>query len=168
MKLFSAPPRPTGAQRPASDTAQQRPTQQRPAQQRPAQQRPAQQRPTQQRPAQQRPAQQRPAQQRPAQQRPAQQHPAQQRPAQRSASQWTDDAARPRRSAPDDRRRVQQPAPAPAGKHGRKAKKAKKPKKKKSLGRRLLILILVQALLAGLCLTEVKTDLPFIAKWRSA
>ena len=188
MKLFSAPPRPTGAQRPASDTAQQRPTQQRPTQQRPtqqrptqqrpAQQRPAQQRPAQQRPAQQRPAQQRPAQQRPAQQRPAQQHPAQQhpaqqrpaqqRPAQRSASQWTDDAARPRRSAPDDRRRVQQPAPAPAGKHGRKAKKAKKPKKKKSLGRRLLILFLVLAILAGLYLTAVYSDIPFIAKWRTA
>ncbi len=198
MKLFSAPPRPTGAQRPASDTAQQRPTQQRPtgaqrpasdtAQQRPAQQRPTQQRPTQQRPAQQRPAQQRPAQQRPAQQRPAQQRPAQQRPAQqrlaqqrpaqqrpaqqrpaqRSASQWTDDTARPRRSAPDDRRRVQQPAPAPAGKHGRKAKKAKKPKKKKSLGRRLLILFLVLAILAGLYLTAVYSDIPFIAKWRTA
>ena len=42
MKLFSSPPRPTGTQRPASDTAQQRPTQQRPTQQRPAQQRPAQ------------------------------------------------------------------------------------------------------------------------------
>ena len=213
MKLFSAPPRPTGAQRPASDTAQQRPTQQRPAQQRPAQQRPvqqrpvqqrpaqqrptqqrpaqqrpaqqrpvqqrpvqqrpAQQRPTQQRPAQQRPAQQRPVQQRPAQQRPAQQHPAQQRPtqqrpAQRSASQWTDDAARPRRSAPDDCRRVQQPAPAPAGKHGRKAKKAKKPKKKKSLGHRLLILFLVLAILAGLYLTAVYSDIPFIAKWRTA
>ena len=183
MKLFSAPPRPTGAQRPASDTAQQRPTQQRPTQQRPAQQRPAQQRPvqqrpaqqrpTQQRPAQQRPAQQRPVQQRPAQQRPAQQHPAQQRPtqqrpAQRSASQWTDDAARPRRSAPDDCRRVQQPAPAPAGKHGRKAKKAKKPKKKKSLGHRLLILFLVLAILAGLYLTAVYSDIPFIAKWRTA
>ena len=188
MKLFSAPPRPTGAQRPASDTAQQRPTQQRPtqqrptqqrpaqqrpaqqrpAQQRPAQQRPAQQRPAQQRPAQQRPAQQRPAQQRPAQQRPAQQRPAQQRPAQRSASQWTDDTAHPRRSAPDDRRRVQQPAPAPAGKHGRKAKKAKKPKKKKSLGRRLLILFLVLAILAGLYLTAVYSDIPFIAKWRTA
>ena len=163
MKLFSAPPRPTGAQRPASDT-----TQQRPAQQRPTQQRPTQQRPTQQRPAQQRPAQQRPAQQHPAQQRPTQQHPAQQRPAQRSASQWTDDAARPRRSAPDDRRRVQQPAPAPAGKHGRKAKKAKKPKKKKSLGRRLLILFLVLAILAGLYLTAVYSDIPFIAKWRTA
>ena len=163
MKLFSAPPRPTGAQRPASDTAQQRPTQQRPAQQRPTQQRPAQQRP-----AQQRPAQQRPAQQRPAQQRPAQQRPAQQRPAQRSASQWTDDAARPRRSAPDDRRRVQQAAPAAAGKHGRKAKKAKKPKKKKSLGRRLLILFLVLAILAGLYLTAVYSDIPFIAKWRTA
>ena len=188
MKLFSAPPRPTGAQRPASDTAQQRPTQQRPTQQRPAQQRPAQQRPAQQRPAQQRPVQQRPAQQRPtqqrpaqqrpvqqrpAQQRPAQQHPAQQRPtqqrpAQRSASQWTDDAARPRRSAPDDCRRVQQPAPAPAGKHGRKAKKAKKPKKKKSLGHRLLILFLVLAILAGLYLTAVYSDIPFIAKWRTA
>ena len=176
MKLFSAPPRPTGAQRPASDTAQQRPTQQRPTQQRPTQQRPtqqrpAQQRPAQQRPAQQRPAQQRPAQQRPAQQRPAQQHPAQQcpaqqRPAQRSASQWTDDTARPRRSAPDDRQRVQQPAPA--GKHGRKAKKAKKPKKKKSLGRRLLILFLVLAILAGLYLTAVYSDIPFIAKWRTA
>ena len=163
MKLFSAPPRPTGAQRPASDTTQQRPAQQRPTQQRLAQQRPAQQRPTQQRPAQQRPAQQRPAQQHPAQQRPAQQ-----RPAQRSASQWTDDAARPRRSAPDDRRRVQQPAPAPASKHGRKAKKAKKPKKKKSLGRRLLILFLVLAILAGLYLTAVYSDIPFIAKWRTA
>lgn len=163
MKLFSAPPRPTGAQRPASNTAQQRPAQQRPTQQRPAQQRPAQQHP-----AQQRPAQQRPVQQRPAQQRPAQQHPAQQRPAQRSASQWTDDAARPRRSAPDDRRRVQQPAPAPAGKHGRKAKKAKKPKKKKSLGHRLLILFLVLAILAGLYLTAVYSDIPFIAKWRTA
>lgn len=163
MKLFSAPPRPTGAQRPASDTAQQRPTQQRPTQQRPTQQRPTQQRPTQQRPAQQRPTQQRPAQQRPAQQRPVQQHPTQ-----RSASQWTDDAARPRRSAPDDRRRVQQPAPAPAGKHGRKAKKAKKPKKKKSLGRRLLILFLVLAILAGLYLTAVYSDIPFIAKWRTA
>lgn len=163
MKLFSAPPRPTGAQRPASNTAQQRPAQQRPMQQRPAQQHPAQQHP-----AQQRPAQQRPVQQRPAQQRPAQQHPAQQRPAQRSASQWTDDAARPRRSAPDDRRRVQQPAPAPAGKHGRKAKKAKKPKKKKSLGHRLLILFLVLAILAGLYLTAVYSDIPFIAKWRTA
>jgi len=163
LKLFSAPPRPTGAQRPASNTAQQRPAQQRPMQQRPAQQHPAQQHP-----AQQRPAQQRPVQQRPAQQRPAQQHPAQQRPAQRSASQWTDDAARPRRSAPDDRRRVQQPAPAPAGKHGRKAKKAKKPKKKKSLGHRLLILFLVLAILAGLYLTAVYSDIPFIAKWRTA
>ncbi|MDY4962475.1 MAG: phosphodiester glycosidase family protein [Oscillospiraceae bacterium] len=207
MKLFSAPPRPTGTQRPASDTAQQRPAQQRPAQQRPAQQRPAQQRPAQQRPAQQRPAQQRPAQQRPAQQRPAQQRPAQQRPAQQRpaqqrpaqqrpaqqrptqqrpaqqrpaqqrpaqqrptqqayASQWTDDAARPRRSAPDNRRRAQQAAPA--GKHGRKAKKAKKPKKKKSLGRRLLILFLVLAILAGLYLTAVYSDIPFIAKWRTA
>lgn len=163
MKLFSAPPRPTGAQRPASDTAQQRPAQQRPTQQRPAQQRPAQQRL-----AQQRPAQQRPAQQHPAQQRPAQQRPAQQRPAQRSASQWTDDAARPRRSAPDDRRRVQQSAPAQTGKHGRKAKKVKKPKKKKSLGRRLLILFLVLAILAGLYLTAVYSDIPFIAKWRTA
>ena len=69
MKLFSSPPRPTGTQRPASDTAQQRPTQQRPAQQRPAQQRPVQ---------------------------------------QAYASQWTDDAARPRRSAPDARRRPPQ------------------------------------------------------------
>lgn len=163
MKLFSAPPRPTGAQRPASDTAQQRPAQQRPTQQRPAQQRPAQQRP-----AQQRLAQQRPAQQRPAQQRPAQQRPAQQRPAQRSASQWTDDAARPRRSAPDDRCHPPQAAPAPAGKHGRKAKKAKRPKKKKSLGRRLLILFLVLAILAGLYLTAVYSDIPFIAKWRTA
>ena len=78
MKLFSSPPRPTGTQRPASDTAQQRPAQQRPTQQRPAQQRPAQQRPAQQRPAQ-----------------------------QAYASQWTDDAARPRRSAPDaDRKSV--------------------------------------------------------------
>ncbi len=174
MKLFSAPPRPTGTQRPASDTAQQRPAQQRPAQQRPAQQRPAQQRPTQQRPAQQRPAQQRPTQQRPAQQRPTQQRPAQQRPTQQCptrqayASQWTDDAARPRRSAPDDRRRPPQAAPAPAGKHGRKAKKAKKPKKKKSLGRRLLILFLVLAILAGLYLTAVYSDIPFIAKWRTA
>ena len=94
MKLFSSPPRPTGTQRPASDTAQQRPTQQHPAQQRPTQQRPAQQRPAQQRPAQQRPTQQRPAQQRTAQQA--------------YASQWTDDAARPRRSAPDARRRPPQ------------------------------------------------------------
>lgn len=156
MKLFSSPPRPTGTQRPASDTAQQRPTQQRPTQQRPAQQRPAQQRPAQQRPAQQRPAQQRPAQQRPAQQA--------------CASQWTDDAARPRRSAPDARRRPPQAAPAAAGKHGRKAKKAKKPKKKKkkSLGRRLLILFLVLAILAGLYLTAVYSDIPFIAKWRTA
>lgn len=153
MKLFSSPPRPTGTQRPASDTAQQRPTQQRPTQQRPAQQRPAQQRPAQQRPAQQRPAQQRPAQQRPAQQA--------------YASQWTDDAARPRRSAPDARR-PPQAAPAAAGKHGRKAKKAKKPKKKKSLGRRLLILFLVLAILAGLYLTAVYSDIPFIAKWRTA
>ena len=184
MKLFSSPPRPTGTQRPASDTAQQRPAQQRPTQQRPAQQRPDQQRPTQQRPAQQRPAQQRPVQQRPAQQRPtqqrpAQQHPAQQRPAQQRpaqqrsaqqacASQWTDDAARPRRSAPDVRRRPPQAAPAAAGKHGRKAKKAKKPKKKKSLGRRLLILFLVLAILAGLYLTAVYSDIPFIAKWRTA
>ena len=178
MKLFSSPPRPTGMQRPASDTAQQRPTQQRPAQQRPAQQRPAQQRPAQQRPTQQRPAQQRPAQQRPAQQRPAQQRPAQQRPTQQRpaqqrpaqqayASQWTDDAARPRRSAPDARR-PPQAAPAAAGKHGRKAKKAKKPKKKKSLGRRLLILFLVLAILAGLYLTAVYSDIPFIAKWRTA
>ena len=175
MKLFSSPPRPTGTQRPASDTAQQRPAQQRPTQQRPAQQRPAQQRPAQQRPAQQRPAQQRPAQQRPAQQRPAQQRPAQQRPAQQrpaqqayATSQWTDDAARPRRSAPDARRRPPQAAPAAAGKHGRKAKKAKKPKKKKSLGRRLLILFLVLAILAGLYLTAVYSDIPFIAKWRTA
>ena len=147
MKLFSSPPRPTGTQRPASDPAQQRPTQQHPAQQRPTQQRPAQQRPAQQRPAQQRPTQQRPAQQRTAQQA--------------YASQWTDDAARPRRSAPDARRRPPQAAPAAAGKHGRKAKKAKKPKKKKSLGRRLLILFLVLAILAGLYLTAV-------AKWRTA
>ena len=174
MKLFSAPPRPTGTQRPASDTAQQRPAQQRPTQQRPAQQRPTQQRPAQQRPTQQRPAQQRPTQQRPAQQRPTQQRPTQQRPAQQRstrqayASQWTDDVARPRRSAPDDRRRPPQAAPAPAGKHGRKAKKAKKPKKKKSLGRRLLILFLVLAILAGLYLTAVYSDIPFIAKWRTA
>ena len=168
MKLFSSPPRPTGTQRPATDSVQQRPTQQRPAQQRPVQQHPAQQRPAQQRPAQQRPAQQHPTQQRPTQQRPTQQRPAQQRPAQRSASQWTDDAARPRRSAPDDRRRVQQAAPAPTGKHGRKAKKAKKPKKKKSVGRKLLILFLVLAILAGLYLTAVYSDIPFIAKWRTA
>ena len=128
----------------------------------------AQQRPAQQRPAQQRPAQQRPAQQRPAQQHPAQQRPAQQRPAQRSASQWTDDAARPRRSAPDDRRRVQQPASAPAGKHGLQKRKRVKPKKKKSLGHRLLILFLVLAILAGLYLTAVYSDIPFIAKWRTA
>ena len=153
MKLFSAPPRPTGTQRPASDTAQQRPVQQRPVQQRPAQQRPAQQRP-----AQQRSAQQRPAQQRPAQQRPTQQH----------ASQWTDDTARPRRSAPEDRRRPQQAAPASTGKRGRKAKKPQKPKKKKSLGRRLLILFLVLAILAGLYLTAVYSNIPFIAKWRTA
>lgn len=184
MKLFSAPPRPTGAQRPASDTAQQRPAQQRPAQQRPAQQRPAQQRPAQQRPAQQRPAQQRPAQQRPTQQRPTQQRPAQQRPAQQRpsqqrpaqqrptqqayAGQWTDDAVQPRRSAPEGRRRPQQAVPASTGKRGRKAKKAKKPKKKKSLGRRLLILFLVLAILAGLYLTAVYSDIPFIAKWRTA
>ena len=148
MKLFSAPPRPTGTQRPASDTAQQRPVQQRPAQQRPAQQRSAQQCP----------AQQRPAQQRPTQQRPTQQH----------ASQWTDDAARPRRSAPEDRRRPQQAVPASTGKRGRKAKKPKKPKKKKSLGRRLLILFLVLAILAGLYLTAVYSNIPFIAKWRTA
>ena len=173
MKLFSSPPRPTGTQRPATDSVQQRPAQQRPAQQRPAQQRPAQQRPTQQRPAQQHPAQQRPAQQRPAQQRPVQQRPAQQRPAQRpaqrkpqSADTRTENAAaQPRRSAPDDRRRVQQAAPPPTGKHGRKAKK---PKKKKSIGRRLLILFLVLAILAGLYLTAVYSDIPFIAKWRTA
>ena len=36
---------------------------------------------------------------------------------------WTENAAaQPRRSAPDDRRRVQQTAPSPTGKHGRKAK----------------------------------------------
>ena len=63
---------------------------------------------------------------------------------------------------------MQQPAPAPAGKHGRKAKKAKKPKKKKSLGHRLLILFLVLAILAGLYLTAVYSDIPFIAKWRTA
>lgn len=178
MKLFSAPPRPTGTQRPASDTAQQRPAQQRPAQQRPAQQRPAQQRPAQQRPTQQRPVQQRPAQQRPAQQRPAQQRPAQQRPVQQrpvqqrfvqqSTSQWTADDVRPRRSAPKGRRRPQQAAPAPAGRNGRKAKKARKPKKKKSLGRRLLVLFLILAILAGLYLTAVYSDIPFIAKWRTA
>lgn len=183
MKLFSSPPRPTGTQRPATDSVQQRPTQQRPTQQQPAQQRPAQQRPTQQRPMQQRPAQQHPAQQRPAQQRPAQQRPAQQQPARQqpaqqrparqrkpqSADMWTENAAaQPRRSAPDDRRRVQQAAPAPTGKHGRKAKKAKKPKKKKSIGRRLLILFLVLAILAGLYLTAVYSDIPFIAKWRTA
>lgn len=183
MKLFSSPPRPTGTQRPATDSVQQRPTQQRPAQQQPTQQRPAQQRPAQQRPAQQHPAQQRPAQQHPAQQRPAQQRPAQQRPAQQrptqqrparqrkpqSADTRTEDAAaQPRRSAPDDRRRVQQTAPSPTGKHGRKAKKAKKPKKKKSIGRRLLILFLVLAILAGLYLTAVYSDIPFIAKWRTA
>ena len=82
---------------------------------------------------------------------------------------WTENAAaQPRRSAPDDRRRVQQAAPAPTGKHGRKAKKAKKPKKKKSIGRRLLILFLVLAILAGLYLTAVYSDIPFIAKWRTA
>ena len=82
---------------------------------------------------------------------------------------WTEDAAaQPRRSAPDDRRRVQQTAPSPTGKHGRKAKKAKKPKKKKSVGRRLLILFLVLAILAGLYLTAVYSDIPFIAKWRTA
>ena len=187
MKLFSSPPRPTGTQRPATDSVQQRPTQQRPTQQQPAQQRPAQQHPAQQRPAQQRPAQQRPAQQRPAQQRPtqqrptqqqpAQQRPAQQRPAQQrpvrqrkpqSADMWTENAAaQPRSSAPDDRRA--QPAAQPqTGKHGRKAKKAKKPKKKKSVGRRLLILFLVLAILAGLYLTAVYSDIPFIAKWRTA
>lgn len=160
MKLFSSPPRPTGTQRPATDSVQQRPTQQRPAQQRPAQQRTAQQRPAQQRPAQQRPTQQQPTQQRPAQQRPAQQRQPQ------SADMWTENAAaQPRRSAPDDRRRVQQAAPAPTGKHGRKAKK---PKKKKSVGRRLLILFLVLAILAGLYLTAVYSDIPFIAKWRTA
>ena len=82
---------------------------------------------------------------------------------------WTENAAaQPRRSAPDDRRRVQQTAPSPTGKHGRKAKKAKKPKKKKSVGRRLLILFLVLAILAGLYLTAVYSDIPFIAKWRTA
>ena len=160
MKLFSSPPRPTGTQRPASDTAQQRPAQQRPTQQRPTQQRPAQQRPTQQRPAQQRPAQQRPAQQRPAQQRPAQQA---------YASQWTDDAARPRRSAPDARRRPPQAAPAAAGsKHGRKAKKGQKAEEEKEPRPLLLILFLVLAILAGLYLTAVYSDIPFIAKWRTA
>ena len=161
MKLFSSPPRPTGTSRPASDTVQ-----------RPAQQRPAQQRPAQQRPAQQRSAQQRPAQQRPAQQRPAQQRPVQQRPAQRSARRqpqaagiWTEDAAaQPRRSAPNARRA--QPAAQPqTGKRGRKARK---PKKKKSVGRRLLILFLVLAILAGLYLTAVYSNIPFIAKWRTA
>ena len=67
-----------------------------------------------------------------------------------------------------DSRRPPQAAPAAAGKHGRKAKKAKKPKKKKSLGRRLLILFLVLAILAGLYLTAVYSDIPFIAKWRTA
>ena len=82
---------------------------------------------------------------------------------------WTENAAaQPRRSAPDDRRRVQQAAPPQTGKHGRKAKKAKKPKKKKSVGRRLLILFLVLAILAGLYLTAVYSDIPFIAKWRTA
>ena len=82
---------------------------------------------------------------------------------------WTENAAaQPRRSAPDDRRRVQQTAPPPTGKHSRKAKKAKKPKKKKSVGRRLLILFLVLAILAGLYLTAVYSDIPFIAKWRTA
>ena len=82
---------------------------------------------------------------------------------------WTENAAaQPRRSAPDDRRRVQQTAPPTTGKHGRKAKKAKKPKKKKSVGRRLLILFLVLAILAGLYLTAVYSDIPFIAKWRTA
>ena len=45
---------------------------------------------------------------------------------------------------------------------------AKKPKKKKSLGHRLLILFLVLAILAGLYLTAVYSDIPFIAKWRTA
>lgn len=81
---------------------------------------------------------------------------------------WTEDAAaQPRRSAPNARRA--QPAAQPqTGKHGRKAKKAKKPKKKKSVGRRLLILFLVLAILAGLYLTAVYSDIPFIAKWRTA
>ena len=81
---------------------------------------------------------------------------------------WTEDAAaQPRRSAPNARRA--QPAAQPqTGKHGRKAKKAKKPKKKKSVGRRLLILFLVLAILAGLYLTAVYSNIPFIAKWRTA
>lgn len=78
---------------------------------------------------------------------------------------WTEDAAaQPRRSAPNARRA--QPAAQPqTGKRGRKAKK---PKKKKSVGRRLLILFLVLAILAGLYLTAVYSDIPFIAKWRTA
>ncbi len=168
MKLFSSPPRPTGAQRPASDTAQQRPLSSvLPSSARHSSAPRSSAPPSSVLPNSARPSSVPLSSVLLSSARPSS-VPLSSATQQAYASQWTDDAARPRRSAPDDRRRVQQPAPAPAGKHGRKAKKAKKPKKKKSLGRRLLILFLVLAILAGLYLTAVYSDIPFIAKWRTA
>ncbi len=180
-----------GAQpRPAS--AQQRRTPQQGAQPRPAsaQQRRAPQQGEQPRPAnaQQRRAPQQGAQQRPASaQQGAQPRPesAQQRRAPQQGAQLRPASAQQRRTAaqtaaPLDelvfptaetavhtaspgKDRPQEAATAP-----KQTKKRRKKKKKKSLARRLVTLLVTLAVLAGLYLTAVYSNIPFIAKWRTA
>ena len=59
--------------------------------------------------------------------------------------------------------RPQEAATAP-----KQTKKRRKKKKKKSLARRLVTLLVTLAVLAGLYLTAVYSNIPFIAKWRTA
>ena len=178
-----AQPRPASAQQrrtpqqgtqPRPESAQQRRTPQQGAQPRPesAQQRRAPQQGAQPRPAS---AQQRRAPQQGAQQRRAPQQGAQQRPEsaqqRRTAAQTAaplDELVFPTaetavHTASPGKDRPQEAATAP-----KQTKKRRKKKKKKSLARRLVTLLVTLAVLAGLYLTAVYSNIPFIAKWRTA
>ena len=56
----------------------------------------------------------------------------------------------------------------PQGGSAPRKRKKRREKKKKSLGRRLVTLFVTLAILAGLYLTAVFSNIPFIAKWRTA
>ena len=177
-KQASAPQQ--GAQ-PRPESAQQRRTPQQGAQPRPAS-------------AQQRRAPQQGAQPRPAsaQQRRTPQQGAQPRPANAQQRRAPQQGAQPRLASAQQRRTAAQTAapldelvfptaetavhtaspgkdrPQEAATAPKQTKKRRKKKKKKSLARRLVTLLVTLAVLAGLYLTAVYSNIPFIAKWRTA
>lgn len=72
------------------------------------------------------------------------------------------DAARFRAERREDLRSAAPPA------RGTPSRRGKRRRKRKSLARRLVTLMLTLAVLAGMYLTAVYSDIPFIAKWRTA